>query len=173
MGFTVRSSPGTETAAEWWGKGGGTATPSGGSVGNGTYLEEGSPLLERWRAWMAEADAPPTFQPSINPRSAALASARQGDCYSRLATQRADEFAKREERRLAAEERRLAECTFTPRLTPQMASKSRSKQERAREAKRNPRKAKRGQERPKRSQERPKRGQEGPKRGQDSNFGLC
>ena len=34
-----------------------------------------------------EANAPPSFQPSINPRSAALASARQGDCYSRLASQ--------------------------------------------------------------------------------------
>jgi hypothetical protein len=34
----------------------------------------------------AEQPAAPTFQPQINPRSAALASTRPGDCYSRLAS---------------------------------------------------------------------------------------
>lgn len=50
-----------------------------GGAGGGPAGACGRPKLE--------ADAPPSFQPSINPRSAALASARQGDCYSRLSSQ--------------------------------------------------------------------------------------
>ena len=70
-----------------------------------------------------EPDAPPSFKPQINPRSAALASAqRGGDWASRLASQRADEFARREERRRTAEKAKMAECTFTPKLATKQAS---------------------------------------------------
>ena len=51
-----------------------------GSVGNGTYLEEGSPLLERWRAWMAGDGSGSTLATSAA-RIAASAISSAGGYY--------------------------------------------------------------------------------------------
>ena len=57
-----------------------------------------------------------SFQPRINERSAKLASSRDGNCYSRLASQRSEAYAKREIQRMETEKDRLAECTFAPQI---------------------------------------------------------
>ena len=57
-----------------------------------------------------------TFQPKINSRSVKLAEKRDGSCYSRLSSQRAEAYAKRELQRMDMERERLEDCTFTPRI---------------------------------------------------------
>jgi hypothetical protein len=81
-----------------------SSSPAGEPGGGGAHTEETS------------------FQPRINQRSARLAAARDGTCYSRLSSQRAEAYAKREIQRMEHERDQLAECTFTPKINrPQSA----------------------------------------------------
>ena len=65
-----------------------------------------------------------TFQPKINSRSSKLAEKRDGSCTSRLSSQRAEAYAKREIQRMDMERERFEDCTFTPRINAPRAGGS-------------------------------------------------
>ena len=56
-----------------------------------------------------------------------MVAVRGGSCFSRLASQRAEEFAKREEQRVAAEKAMLSECTFSPQINAKRPESQRAR----------------------------------------------